>query len=116
MMTDFITATLLYYIFDWSVTLCGMLGFVTGTLTAYFIHLRVTFVERNLGFSWRALYRFLNSSILAAIIRVVSLALLEWLTSFYGFIILLLSISISSLTRYLLAHFYVFRKNPPDSY
>lgn len=111
-LTDFFTSNLLFYSLNWSVTLCGMLGFLAGTIVAYFIHLRVTFVARNLDFSWQALYRFLKSSLLAAIIRVLSLSLLEWFTNFYGFIVLLLSIGISSLTRYLLANFYVFKKLP----
>lgn len=110
LVTDFVTSNLFYYLLDWSVTLCGMIGFLAGTVVAYFIYLLVTFSERQLGFSWLSLYRYLKSSFLAAVIRAVTLSLLEWLTSWPGFVILLLSLGVSSLVRFLLAHFYVFRK------
>ncbi|HNQ91537.1 MAG TPA: GtrA family protein [Alphaproteobacteria bacterium] len=111
--TDFVVSTLLYYLFAWPLVVCGMVGFLAGAVVAYFIYLKVTFAERVLSFSWLGLYRFLKASFLAAIVRVVALSLLDWLSGFYGFVTLLLSICISSATRYLLARFYVFRKIAP---
>lgn len=109
-LTDYILSNILYYTFDWSLTLCGMIGFAAGSLVAYFIHLNVTFATRNLSFTWKSLYRFFKTSIAAAILRVIALFVLDWFTTLYGFVTLLLSILISSAVRFLLSSFYVFRQ------
>lgn len=111
--TDFAVSTIFYYLFSLPLVLCGMIGFLSGAMVAYFIYLKVTFAERFLSFSWFSLYRFVKASLLAAAVRVVALSLLDWFAGFYGFVTLFLSIAISSSMRFLLANFYVFRKIAP---
>jgi len=115
LLADLFCSNIIHYTLGWSLTLSGMIGFLAGTVTAYFLYLFITFAERHLDFTWKSLYRFLKSSVLAAFIRIIALSTLEWITSLYGFVILLLSIALSSLTRYILAHFYVFKKIDQES-
>ncbi|HOO51997.1 MAG TPA: GtrA family protein [Alphaproteobacteria bacterium] len=117
LLTDLLTSNLIHYLLDWSLTLSGLIGFLAGTVMAYFLYLYITFAERELDFSWKSLYRFLKSSLLAAIIRVASLSVLEWTTNWFGFVIFALSIALSGICRYCLAHFYVFKKmdEEPDN-
>ncbi|MDY0029733.1 MAG: GtrA family protein [Pseudobdellovibrionaceae bacterium] len=115
LLADFFCSNIIHYTLSWSLTLSGMIGFLAGTITAYFIYLFITFEERHLDFSWKSLYRFLKSSIFAAFIRVASLGILEWATSLYASVIFFASIILSGITRYILAHFYVFKKMDQES-
>lgn len=109
LLVDLAVSNAFFYTLGWSLTLCGMIGFLSNSLASYIIDLKTIFVLKNHSFSWITLWRYMKTSFLAALIRAGSLSFLAWATAWSGSVIFLLSIGIAGGVRTALSHFYVFR-------
>lgn len=112
LLVDLGVSTLLVYLLALPLVLSGAFGLLAGAITNYFIHLNVTFKDRNLKPTWKAFFKYLQTCLIGAGIRLMALTFLSLFSGFSSFTSLIIATSISFTVNYLLSRFYVFRPHP----
>lgn len=115
LIVDMGTSTAFVYLFGWPLLVAGACGLLTGAVTNYFIHLKVTFKHRQLTASWQGLFRYLQTCLIGAVIRLAALTMLGWLTSLSSLFCIIIATGLSFAANYILSRFYVFRPNLPKN-
>lgn len=109
LLLDITVSNILVYGAGFPLILAGLCGLLAAALAAYFTTLTITFREKGLVASWISFYKYLQTFFVGIGVRMLSLALLGWLTSLPSFLSFLLAIGLSMGVMRLLSRFYVFR-------
>lgn len=111
LVVDLGVANLLVYFFAWPLVLSGIFGLIAGTITNYFIHLNITFKKRNLTRSWKGFWKYVQTCLLGAGVRVAILGLFSLFPDIAPLIALIIATGISFTVNYLLSRFFVFQSS-----
>ena len=106
---DFGLANLLVYFASLPLIVAGTCGLIAGTITNYFVHLKVTFRHKALSVSWTGFWKYVQTCLAGAAVRIVVLAVCSLFPSLAPFYALVIATGLSFITNYLLARFYAFR-------
>lgn len=109
LVVDLGVANILVYLFAFPLVLSGIFGLLAGTVTNYFIHLKVTFKDRNLTASWKGFWKYLQTCLVGAAVRVAILSVFSLFTSVAPMIALIIATGLSFAVNYILSRFYVFK-------
>ncbi len=109
---DLGVANFLVYMMQCPLVLAGIFGLLAGTITNYFIHTNITFKNQNLAVSWRGFWKYVQTCLIGAGVRVGALALFNFFSSITPIISLVIATGLSFSVNYLLSRYYVFRPHP----
>lgn len=112
MAVDLGLANLLIYFFAVKLVIAGICGLIAGTITNYFIHLHITFKNRNLTPSWKGFGKYAQTCLVGAGVRIAALTLFSHFAEIPPIIALIIATGLSFTVNYILSRFYVFRS--PD--
>jgi putative flippase GtrA len=112
LVVDLGVANLFAYLFAWPLVISGIFGLIAGTITNYFIHLNITFKSRNLNHSWKGFWKYVQTCLLGAGVRVGILGLFSLFSNIAPLVALIIATGLSFTVNYLLSRFYVFQS--PD--
>lgn len=105
---DLGVANALVYLLAWPLIVAGIFGLIAGTITNYFIHLKVTFKNRNLTSSWKSFGKYVQTCLIGASVRLGALAILGF-SLLSPLTCLIIATALSFSVNYALSRFYTFK-------
>jgi len=109
-LVDLGTANLLVYALSIPLLISGACGLITGTITNYFIHLNITFKTKNIKSSWKFFFKYVQTCLLGAGVRLIILAILGLFSNFPSFYALIIATGASFAVNFILSKFFVFKQ------
>ena len=109
LIVDLGVANFLIYLLSYPLLISGICGLLVGTITNYFIHLKITFKKNQLTASWKGFGKYLQTCLIGAFVRVGCLALFNSFSGTSPLISLIVATGLSFGVNYMLSRFYVFR-------
>lgn len=109
LIVDLGMANMLVYLFAIPLVVSGAFGLLVGTITNYFIHLKITFKDHGLPASWTGFAKYLQTCLIGAAVRIGALMIFSLFSAIESITSLIIATGISFSVNYLLSKFYVFR-------
>ncbi|OFW87484.1 MAG: hypothetical protein A3J37_07230 [Alphaproteobacteria bacterium RIFCSPHIGHO2_12_FULL_45_9] len=109
LVVDLGVANLLIYLLACPLVISGICGLLAGTITNYFIHLKITFKKHHLEASWKGFGKYLQTCLVGAAVRIGCLGLFSLFSSLSPQISLIIATGLSFTVNYVLSRFYVFQ-------